>query len=191
VGDDLARKLFEALLANTPDVDLNLTPTWEQLHYKDRETWEAVAIVARKHLLDRTLAELQLIALGLAVIGEQNRVDPKLEHWYGALRQYVAVALEDAIAMAKKQPFRAGDVVEITDGQRVEEWTIAVYDAERDEAWIAGWPETLVSNATACLRLTQPATDDEHARMIADIERSEASGRRAALKRVQERGGTP
>jgi hypothetical protein len=91
-----------------------------------------------------------------------------------------------------KQPFRAGDVVEMLVGTRAgERWVIACYNAERDEAWIAGWPETLVDEATRKLRLDRAASDEEHAEMIAAVSAMKEGMRRSALLAIQERGGTP
>lgn len=92
---------------------------------------------------------------------------------------------------AAPQPFRAGDVVAVKAGPCAgERWLVAVYDAKRDEAWIAGWPETLVTKATKAVELVEAATDEQHQRMCEDVERS-GGARASALKIVRERGGMP
>jgi hypothetical protein len=87
------------------------------------------------------------------------------------------------------QPFRAGDVVTAPAGTP-EQWVLACYDAVRDDAWMAGYPETLVANASKKLVRIEPATDEQHAAMIADVLAS-SGPRRAAVEAIQARGGTP
>lgn len=92
------------------------------------------------------------------------------------------------------QPFRAGDVVRVKTGPcATERWVVAVYDASSDTAYIAGWPCTMVTKATAALDLADAATDEDHAQMVASIAKMPGGRdpRRAALERVQASGGTP
>jgi hypothetical protein len=99
--------------------------------------------------------------------------------------------------MSNKQPFRAADIVEVLDGlHQGEQWVVAVYDAARDEAYMAGWPCTLVPNASASLVLVKAADDEDHANMVAGVthlrgELGESDPRRCALGRVLAVGGTP
>lgn len=95
------------------------------------------------------------------------------------------------------QPFRAGDAVEVLSGPcKGERWVIAVFEADRDVAWIAGWPCTMVTHATEALRLHRAATDKQHAEMVESVGRmrgdhGQGDPRRSALERVTEAGGTP
>jgi hypothetical protein len=88
------------------------------------------------------------------------------------------------------QPFRAGDVVNGVGRHSDEHWVIACYDAERDVAHIAGYPDSAVPDASVQLRIVERATDDRHAQMIVDVLAS-SGPRRAALEAIQARGGTP
>lgn len=96
-----------------------------------------------------------------------------------------------------KQPFRAGDAVEVLDGfHKGQVWVVAVYEAVRDEAHIAGWPYARVDKASTALRVHRAATDEQHAEMIASVadmrgEHGEGDPRRRALVHVQKSGGTP
>lgn len=99
--------------------------------------------------------------------------------------------------MKKEQPFRAGDVVEVLDGAcKGEHWVVAVYDAEEDTAYIAGWPCTLIRDATGFLRLHQACTEKQHAEMVESVrnmrgDHGQGDPRRSALERVLANGGTP
>ncbi len=99
--------------------------------------------------------------------------------------------------MNNAQPFRAGDTVEVLSGPcKGEHWGIAVYDAKRDEAWIAGWPCALVANATKALRIVEAVSDEEHAEMVEQVRaiRSDHGGRdprAVAIESVLAAGGTP
>lgn len=108
---------------------------------------------------------------------------------------------------AKKQAFRAGDSVDIRVGLigpgmtaedlPVETWLIAVYEADLDVAWIAGWPCTMVANASKHLKLSKEANDIEHARMVRDVREAKGNDygfgdpRRSVLERVLKAGGVP
>jgi hypothetical protein len=94
----------------------------------------------------------------------------------------------------RTQPFRAGDAVHVL--ANGETWVVAVYDASRDVAWIAGWPCTMVPDASTALKLKRAATDAQHASMVESVSqmRGEHGGgepRRSALESVQARGGVP
>lgn len=95
------------------------------------------------------------------------------------------------------QPFRSGDTVTVLRGMHMGEcWVVAVYDAHRDEAYIAGWPCTCVSKASTELALFERATDEEHARMVESVrsmrdDRGNRDPRASALATVLDRGGTP
>jgi hypothetical protein len=89
------------------------------------------------------------------------------------------------------QPFRAGDVVEVLVGTCAgERWVVACYDAERDVAHIAGYPDSAVPDASVQLRVVELATDEQHAQMIVDVLAS-SGPRRAVIEAIQARGGTP
>ncbi len=93
---------------------------------------------------------------------------------------------------AAPQPFRAGDVVEVLVGDcRGERWVVAVYEADRDIALIAGWPCTMVTRASVALRLHDRASDAQHAQMVDLVAAMGADPRRTALERVQASGGMP
>lgn len=98
---------------------------------------------------------------------------------------------------AAKQPFRAGDVVRVKLGPCAgQEWGVAVYEANSDTAWIAGWPCTMVTKATEALDLAEACSDEEHARMVEAIARIQGDRggkdpRLSALERVQAAGGVP
>lgn len=100
-------------------------------------------------------------------------------------------------AKTKRQPFRAGDAVEVLGGEHAGEvWVVAVYEADRDTAWIAGWPCTMVGPATEKLRLHRAATDAQHAEMVESVssmrgDHGEGDPRRRALEHVLAAGGTP
>jgi hypothetical protein len=96
-----------------------------------------------------------------------------------------------------EQPFRAGDAVRVKLGPCAGEvWVVAVYDARRDIAWIAGWPCSMVTKATEALELDEACDDAEHARMVDAVSKMESDSggkdpRRSALEHVQAMGGTP
>lgn len=95
------------------------------------------------------------------------------------------------------QPFRAGDVVEMLVGAYAGQlWVVAVYEADRDDAWIAGWPCTMVDGASTKLRLHRAATDAQHAEMIDGVakmrgDHDDGDPRTRALRAVLAAGGTP
>lgn len=98
-----------------------------------------------------------------------------------------------SVVNLRPQPFRASDVVEVIAGPNAgEQWLIACYDANRDEAWIAGWPETLVTEASTRLRLETAATDDENANMLAACLDSSGPGpRQSTCHRLMLAGAKP
>jgi hypothetical protein len=59
MGDGLAQKLYEQLVASMP-TDLGMVPPrWEQLHRNDQASWEAIALVARKQVQEQCAAHLR------------------------------------------------------------------------------------------------------------------------------------
>ena len=96
-----------------------------------------------------------------------------------------------------KQPFRAGDTVLVKSGPCANQrWGVAVYDASTDNAWIAGWPCTMIANASEALELYEACTDAEHEAMVEAISKmrgdhGEGDPRRSALESVLATGGVP
>lgn len=96
-----------------------------------------------------------------------------------------------------QQPFRAGDTVRVKLGPCADErWVVAVYEADKDVAWIAGWPCTMISKASEAVVLERAATDEQHREMVANVARMQGDHgggdpRRGALERVQATGGVP
>lgn len=105
-------------------------------------------------------------------------------HWYEGCEE-------------RAQPFRAADVVEVLLGpHQGERWVLAVYESDRDTAWIAGWPCTMVTKATEALRLVERASDEKHAEMIEAVgkmrgDHGDGDPRRRALEHMLARGQTP
>lgn len=101
----------------------------------------------------------------------------------------------------RPQPFRAGDAVDVRVGGTeakpiTETWVIACYEADRDVAWIAGWPCSMVSKASEVLKLHRAATDIQHAQMVRDVltmrgDFGDGDPRRTAMERVRSIGGVP
>lgn len=141
---------------------------------------------------DRHIAELKAAIAGAIV----KLSEATVEDIYGDIDTDARVAV--VIADLRKlvpQPFRAGDVVEVVAGSHCgEHWVVACYDAERDELWCAGWPETLVTQASL-LRTVKPhraATDKQHADMVESVSKHEGRGSRgSAMRAILARGGTP
>ncbi len=104
---------------------------------------------------------------------------------------------EDVRVPARLQPFRAGDAVEVLVGpNKGEVWVVAVYEAAADTAYIAGWPCSMVTQASEALRLHRAGSESQHTDMIASVARMQGDycqgdPRRSALERVQADGGTP
>lgn len=59
---------------------------------------------------------------------------------------------------------KAGDTVH--DAITGEEWTLAYYDAERDEAAWCGWPEGYAPEASKRLTVTEACSDGESIAML-------------------------
>lgn len=97
----------------------------------------------------------------------------------------------------KAQPFRAGDAVTVLSGECAgETWVVAVYEAASDTAWIAGWPCTMVDQATQKLRLHRAATDAQHDEMLEGVRKMQGDHgggdpRQRALEHILATGGTP
>lgn len=113
--------------------------------------------------------------------------------WNAAMR--MAIEIVEGRPAGIGQPFRAGDVVEVLGCPDAgERWVVAVYEASRDTAWFAGWPCTMVEQASGKLRLVLRATDEQHARMIErvrTVRTMQGDPRRCALEHVIAAGGTP
>jgi hypothetical protein len=58
MGDGLGQKLYEALQAQH-GVAFACTLTWEELTQADRDNWDRVAVVARKHMHEQCAAHLR------------------------------------------------------------------------------------------------------------------------------------
>jgi hypothetical protein len=156
------------------------------------EVWPEAAIVKRRLIAVPVGASINMPAGMTFVDVIENEHSELVALFDGDVDE--AVVDRDLKPENMAQPFRAGDVVEVLAGTDTltsgEKWVIACYDAPRDFAYIAGWPETLVTEATKKLRRCEAATDEQHAQMIADVLAS-SGPRRAALVAIQARGGTP
>jgi hypothetical protein len=80
MGDDLARKLYEAL--RTSANDPTVYPAWGNLESAAREAWEAVATLARKHVREQVALQLDAAAR----MADTNEHEVHLERAAGIVR---------------------------------------------------------------------------------------------------------
>jgi hypothetical protein len=59
MGDGLAQKLYEQLIASMPRDLVVGVPRWERLHRNDQASWESIAVVARKNVQEQCAAQLR------------------------------------------------------------------------------------------------------------------------------------
>jgi len=83
---------------------------------------------------------------------------------------------------------KTGDTVR--DSITGETWTLAYYDAERDEAAWCGWPEGMVQRASERLTLVEACTPAEELKLLREIAAiAESDHRQRRAQRIlRERG---